>query len=89
MGLIKLLVAKTIGAENIDCVILKKDFFPNIDAGEIDAFIENKFPGFISRNPDMVNGVSVTPTEIVIATNFKLSDLQINTVIQQLEQRFI
>ena len=87
--LTKLTKSETVGISiNQNSIILKREIFPaNIDAGMIDAFIESVFPDKISRDPNGVNGVSGTPTEIVITLKTSLSDAQINPIISALENR--
>jgi len=81
--------ASVINADAVYTVVLKKDSFPHkVDAGMIDKFIEEKFGKIISRNPDKVNGVTVTPEEIVIVLNTKpTTDLK-EKIKQALEEKW-
>ena len=87
--LTRLLKPDSIGlAPNQNAIILKRDIFPQVDAGKIDAFIEQRFPNLISRAEGQVNGVSVTKDEIVITLANPISESQINSIISLLETNF-
>lgn len=85
--LIKLKKSETVGVGRIPHIALSRDDFPaKIDAGMIDKFIEVNFPQTISRKLNQVNGVSVTPQEIVITLDKPLPEIQIDKIITALEQ---
>lgn len=84
--LIQLLKSETASIGNATALIFKKDLFPsNVDAGQIDTFIDSKFPNLISRDSTKVNGVSVTRDEIIITTNFIVPQITINKITSELE----
>ena len=85
--LTKKLKVETVGINPKQHVLIlqKEDFPREIHAGMIDEFIEANYPNLVSRNPNQVNGVSVSRDEIVITLSHSISQNQEDEIIDKLQ----